>query len=282
MWVRIVGGLLLVLALAYVAATTGPGSLRARYRADVAKGLARGAIADTLTEADLAPLPPAVSRYLRLTGAVGQPRVRNYRVHFRGRIRSAADAPWMPLDAEQTSFVDPGERLFYLEASMMGLPVKGLHRYIGPHATMNIKLAGAFTVAAAAGPVMDVAETVTLFNDMCILAPSTLIDPTIRWAEVDAHRVHGTFTNAGHTIGADLVFDDAGELVDFVSDDRTGASADGRTFTHMRWNTPVRDYRAFGAHRLAGRGECRWHAPKGEFVYLEIEMLDVTYNIAAP
>jgi hypothetical protein len=259
----------------------GPGSLRARYDRDVANGLAHGAAAPPVTEGDLAPLPAAVQRYLRLAGVVGQPRVKNYRAHFRGRIRGGPDKPWMPLQVEQTSFTDPAGRLFFMNATMFGLPVIGLHRYVGPSATMQVKILGAFPVVTAAGPSMDMAETVTLFNDMSLIAPATLLDPAITWGEAGVDTVHATFTNAGHTIRAALVFNPAGELVDFVSDDRNAASPDGKSYTTQRWTTPVRDYRAFGAHRLFSNGEARWHAAAGEYAYLEIEMLDVTYNITS-
>ena len=63
-------------------------------------------------------------------------------------------------------------------------------------------------------------ETVTMFNDMCIMAPATLIDPAIDWEAVDAHTARARFTNAGHTIHAELSFNEAGELTNFVSDDR--------------------------------------------------------------
>ena len=103
---------------------------------------------------------------------------------------------------------------------------------------------------------MDRAETVTLFNDMCLLAPGTLIDPGIAWEAVDATTARARFTNGGQTITATLLFDSAGQLTNFVSDDRSRSSPDG-TFTPRRFSTPLRDYRDFGPVRLASfrRGE---------------------------
>lgn len=43
--------------------------------------------------------------------------------------------------------------------------------------------------------------------------------------------MRATYSNADHAVTATLVFDEAGDLVDFVSDDRSMASSDGRTFT---------------------------------------------------
>jgi hypothetical protein len=126
---------------------------------------------------------------------------------------------------------------------------------------------------------MTQAETVTLFNDMCIMAPATLIEPAVAWEEVDPHTARARFTNAGHTIRAELSFNDAGELTNFWSDDRRRASPDGKTMTAVRWSTPVGSYRAFGAVRLASRGEGRWHEPGGEYAYIELELDEVQYNV---
>ena len=97
----------------------------------------------------------------------------------------------------------------------------------------------------------------TLFNDMCLLAPGTLIDPDIAWDAVDATTARARFTYRGQTIAATLLFASTGELVNFQSDDRARAESNG-TFTPRRFSTPVRDYRDFGPVRLMSFGEARW------------------------
>jgi hypothetical protein len=239
--------------------------------------LARPVAAPIVTEADLARLPDPVQRYLRFTRSVGQPRVQNYHLHFRGRIRSAPDSRWMPFDAEQQSFADDPSRFFLMRARMFGVPVQAFHRAVGGHATMRVTIAGAFPLENARGEAMDRAETVTLFNDMCLLAPGTLLDPAIAWTDVDATTARARFTHGGQTIAATLVFDEGGELINFESDDRARCESDG-TFTPRRFSTPVRDYRDFGSVRLMSFGEARWLLPGGEFTYGEFNLVDITYN----
>jgi hypothetical protein len=257
----------------------GPVSQRAAYEREVAQLLRLPADVGVLTEADLAPLPDPVQRYLRVTGAVGHPRVRNFRARMHGRIREDPKSRWMPFTAEQHNFYDEPARLFFMDASMIAVPVQVLHRYVGASAGMRVKAAALVTVVEMSGTEATQAETVTLFNDMCIMAPATLIDPAIAWEAVDAHTARATFTNAGRTIRAELSFNDAGELTNFWSDDRRRASADGTVMTAIRWSTPVENYRVFGPVRLASRGEGRWHEPGGEYAYIELEMDDVQYNV---
>jgi hypothetical protein len=278
-WAGTVLNILLLLVVAYGWFAEGPRSFRAAFEEDVATGLARPLDAPRVTEADLAHLPQPVQRYLRAIGVVGQPRVQNYRLRFRGRIRSAPDARWMPFEAEQQSFADQPTRLFLMRARMYGLPVLVFHRLIGGHATMQVKIAGAIPMVDARGDAMDQSEAVTLFNDMCLMAPGTLIAPGIAWEQVDARTVRARFTSGRHTISATLLFGEDGLLANFISDDRSRASPDGKVFTHLRFSTPVRDYRAFGAVRLAAYGETRWLLPEGEFTYGEFDLQDVAYNV---
>jgi hypothetical protein len=258
-----------------------PRTLRRLYESDVAAGLARFQPRPAVvTDTDLAHLPALVSRYVRLAGVVGQPRVQNYRVRMHGRIRNGPAAAWMPFRSEQHNFVDDGSRLFYMRASMMLMPIRGYHRLAGGTASMRITAAGLFRVADVTGPELARAETVTLFNDMSFLAPSTLLDRTIRWNAVDAFTVRGTFTNGPHTIRAKLVFNAFGVLVDFLSDDRLQTAPDGKTLRSVPWSTPFGEYKALGAAWIATHGEAWWHETGGSFAYADARIDDVQYNLS--
>ena len=169
-----------------------------------------------------------------------------------------------------------------MDASLFGIPFQAFHRFIGPSATMRVKVASVVTMVDAKGPEMHEAETVTLFNDLCVMAPGALIDRGIQWKEIDPHTVSASFTNMIHTIRAVLSFNDRGELTNVVADGRAAASADGKTFTKVRWSTPLGDYRELGSHRLMSRGEGIWHAPAGDYSYLRCDLDAIQYNVAAP
>jgi hypothetical protein len=258
----------------------GPSSFRAEYEREVERGVAHTVATPLLTEADIAQLPAAVQRYIRFSGAVGLPRVQNFRARFHGKIRSGPDSRWMSFTGEQFNSYDQPSRLFLMDASMFGVPFQAFHRFVGPSATMRVKIASLVQMVDAKGPEMDESETVTLFNDLCVFAPGALIGRGIEWQEISPSTVSAWFTNAGHTIRAVLSFNDRGELVDFVSDDRSAASADGKSFTRMRWATPLRHYRTFGAHRIMSAGEGIWHAPSGKYAYLHFDLDAIEYNIA--
>jgi hypothetical protein len=257
----------------------GPGGFRSIYRREVEPGLRRFTPLSLVSDSDLAHLPPPVQKYLRYVGVVGKSQVVSFRAKFTGSIRRNADSRWMTFTADQTNFYDEPFRAFLIESSMFGIPFDGLHLYVGPAATMRVKLASLFTVVEAKGPEMNRAETVTMFNDMCIIAPATLIQPGIRWEARSPLSVRASFTNAGNTIEATLTFNEEGQLVNFESDDRF-QSTDGKSFRRLPWSTPIGKYRTFDGFRISSRGEAFWHPPEGRFSYGRFELVSLGYNRA--
>lgn len=277
-----VANVILLIAVIHGYASQGPRSYRAEYRRRVEAALPGLPIDGVVTDAALANLPAPVAAYLRQSGAIGQPRVSNFRARIHGRIRGGATKAWMTFTGEQVDLFGPQpSRIFFMDATMFGLPVDVLHTFV-PSAEMRVKVCSLVPIVSAAGPNMDRAETVTLFNDLCVLAPAALVDAPVAWQAIDDHHARGTFTNGAEAVTADLVFNDDHELVDFISDDRFRASADGKSFTQQRWSTPISGYRAVGSRRIGVYGECRWHAPypEGEFPYLEFNVDEILYNVS--
>jgi len=253
-------------------------TLRSRFRREARAGLHGQGDSPLVREADLEHLPPPVAGYLRRAGVVGKPRVSNFHARFRGQIRAKPDGPWLDFRAEQWSFYRPRARLFLLDSSPLGLPFVAFHRYVGSAATMEVKAASLVTVVDARGPEMNQSETVTMLNDMCVLAPATLIEPDVHWEALGPQSVKATFSNAGNSISAVLLFNERSELVSFYSDDRY-LSSDGKTYTLYRWSTPLSDYRDFDGVTLAALGKASWSMPAGDLEYGRFELVSIHYNV---
>lgn len=254
-----------------------PSSFSNVYRAEVRKGLAHAASMPVVREEEIAHLPTPVQKYLRFAGVIGKPHVWNVRVRCTGQIRPKMDGGWLDFESQQYNFFDNPARVFFIESSMYGLPFDGLHAYVGPKAIMQIKVAAMVLVVDAKGPEMNQGETVTMFNDMCVIAPATLIDKNIHWESIDSLTAKATFTNEGKTISAMLCFNENGELINFTSDDRY-QSEDGKVYKKYRWSTPMKNYKDIGGIKIASYGEASWQMPNGEFVYGKFNILDMEYN----
>lgn len=269
----------LLLAVVQGWAWTGPRSFGATYRRRVASVLVAPLPNGVVTDAEVDRLPAPVAAYVRWSGAVGLPHVINVHARFHGRIRGGPDTPWMTFTGEQVNtYGAHPARLFAMDATLYGMPIDVLHEFVAGAATMRVKACSLVSMVDASGPDLDRAETVTVFNDMCVLAPAALVDAPIVWRVIDDHRVEGVYRNGDHEVAAELVFDDEHRLVDFVSDDRLATSADGATFTPQRWSTPISGSSEMGGRSVSSVAEGHWHPPAGEYCYLEYRLDQITCN----
>ncbi|HEY9227338.1 MAG TPA: DUF6544 family protein [Gemmatimonadaceae bacterium] len=252
-------------------------SLGRQFRDEVSRLLRQTAETSVISERDLADLPEPVAHYIRNSGAVGRPRIQNFHARFHGEIRSGRDDAWMPFTGEQYNFYNEPARVFLMRAKRSGVPFRALHRYVSGAASMVVRAAGIFAVVNTRGPEMDQAETVTLFNDMCVFAPAALVHAPITWQVLSSDQVRGEFMNAGHRVSATLTFDEAGRLVDFVSDDRYRLDGHGRC-ERMRWSTPVGNYSQFGDYVISNGGEGWWLPARGAFPYIRFTIDAIEFN----
>lgn len=231
-----------------------------------------------LTEAEIANLPESVRKYIRYTGCIGKPKVNNFRVDFSGKIRDHKKPVWMELSSEQYNFMKTPTRLFYLDAIMKYMPVAGFHCFKNGKAFMDIRLLSIFKVEYQEGDKMDISETVTFFNDMCCMAPASLIDKRIEWLAVEGNKVKASFTSNEITISGWLYFNEKGELVNFVSEDRYAIGENG-TIAQYKWSTPLRDYKDIHGYKLASYAETIYTYPEGDFTYATFTLKNIGYNL---
>ena len=211
---------------------------------------------EKLTEADIKHMPLPVRKYLAYTGVLGKNKLQNIRIEFEELMYKKPDAKPMISSSEQYNFFSRPARHFFMKASMMGIPFRVLHSYSEEKATMLVKV----------------------LNDLCILAPAGLIHKNIKWEEIDSFSSKILFENGKYKVSAILYFNEKGELVNFVSDDRSALQDDG-TLRKARWSTPLKDYKEFNGIKLPTYGEAIWNYPEGDFVYGKFYLKKVDYNL---
>jgi hypothetical protein len=246
-----------------------------RFLADVNTGISQESPlpAKLLSEADLKPLPFPVQKYLRYVGVVGKPIPKQFRAVFLGQMREKGK-DWFPFRSVQHNFWETPTRLFFMKAKMFGLTIPGYHAYKNGRATMEIKPFGMIPVVDLRNNELNKAETVTFFNDVCVLAPAWLADPRIGWDSIDSLTAKAWFSVGIHRISAVLHFNARGELVDFVSDDRYAVSE----MKKYRFSTPLSDYKDFNGFRIASKGDAVWHHADGLFVYGKFDLQSLEYR----
>lgn len=271
------GNLLFFLPIGYNALQSFPTSFQNRYRKEMEEGLRVPVEQSLLQERDIQHLPRPVQKYLRFTKSLGKPIIDEFKIAFEGEMKQKLEGEWMPIWAEQCTFWNIPERAFYIQSNMWGIPFDGFHLFKGPSATMQIKVAALFQVVDAHGPQMDQSETVTMFNDMCLMSPSRWLREDIVWNELDSLTVEAQFKHQGRTITAWLYFDAQGRLSNFKSNDRF-LSEDGISYESYPWSTPVLEYKDYEGYYLPAYAEAIWQTPRGLFCYARFRTKELEFN----
>ena len=273
------GSLANILIMVFSIVGYGTSNFRGIYENDVKTGLKQdlSITESVLNESDIEYLPEPVKKYIRYSGSLGKPKVHNFRLEFTGQIRKDINSEWMPFTTVQYNFLNAGSRLFFMNAVMKQLPVAGYHCFKDGEAFMDIRLFSLFKVQYQSGEEMDISETVTFFNDMCCMAPATLIDKRIKWIETDGNNVKAEFTNNNITISAWLYFNESGELINFISNDRY-AYDDVLGMRRLPWSTPLTGNKELDGFNLATNAEAIYTYPEGDFCYGTFTLTHVSYN----
>ncbi len=237
-----------------------------------------GRITKKLTKGDTAHLPVPVQKYLAYTGSIGKPKTQNMYIEFDAEMyRKLGDTP-IKSKSVQYNFFGTYSRSFLMKATKMGIPFTALHIYKKTHASFMVKVASLIKVVNISNEELAKAETVTLLNDMCIFAPGSLTDSRLSWQNMDSLSSKVTLTNGKYVVSAILYFNQAGELLKFVSDDRSALQDDG-TMKQARWTTPVSNYKEIDGRKVPTVGKTIWNYPKGDFLYGAFKLKTIKYNI---
>ncbi len=232
-----------------------------------------------LSKQETAHLPACVQKYLDYTGAVGNGKPQNVCIEFDAEMyRKPGDKP-LKSQSVQYNFYGNYSRLFLMKASKMGIPFRAIHIYKNERASFQVKVAELFKVVDIRGEELTKAETVTLLNDMCIFAPGSLTDSRLTWTVLDELSAKVVLTNGKYSVSAILYFNEAGELINFISDDRFALQDDG-SMKQERWSTPVSAYKEFEGRKIPTLGKTIWHYPEGDFTYGVFTLKSIKYNIA--
>jgi Family of unknown function (DUF6544) len=227
----------------------------------------------TITSAMLKGLPEPVQRHLRQAGVLGRqiPRI----VHLRqtGRIRGKADAKWMTFEAEQVYSINPPGFVWRAWLPSRRVPVVfGRDEYLGDQGSVVMKMLGTLPVAHEDGAELVKAGLMRYLNEM-MWFPAAYLGDNIEWSAIDAHSAGIAISDRGMRVAATLYFDDQARLTNFSAPRFNTAT--GRQEV---WQTPIADYGRLADMNLPAAGQAVWKLPDGDFAYIELKVLDVTYE----
>ncbi len=83
-----------------------------------------------------------------------------------------------------------------------------------------------------------------------------------------------SFTNNNITVSAWLYFNDKGELINFIPDDRYA----GNTENQFPWATLLKDHQEINGYKLMQNAEVIYSYPNRDLVYGTFKLISLQYN----
>lgn len=231
---------------------------------------------EIVTEEDLAELPEAVQRYLRYTGIVGKEKINTVRLKQKGILRQTPRDSWKNISAVEYFSVNPSA--FVWMGQMAAGPfsiISARDSYFDKHGRMFIKMLGIKTIGDVQGEEMDHSSLVRYLNEM-MWFPTAFLNDNINWESIDDNSARVTIKDANRSASAVLYFDEKGAITNFISDRYHEVNG---VYVKDTWETPMIGYGEFNSLKLPVKGEAVWKMNGGDFSYINLEIMDIEYNI---
>ncbi|MFD2515585.1 DUF6544 family protein [Pontibacter locisalis] len=254
-------------------------SIKDQFLEEVQEELRKGpALQQSLTPEDLEKLPPLMKNYLQQSGHLGKPLATNcFILYDHAAIKLKPDRDWLKLDCQQFNSSLTTTRIALMRSKLFKIiPFSGKDKYQNNQGNMLIQLAG-FTVSDANGPEMNKAALVTYLSES-VLLPSAILDPNIKWQEVESRTLRGTINHAGISVSGLFLFNDQNEIYEFQTEDRYYAS-NSRSYKRTRWSAFLRDYKIVSGYRIPTTLSAVWHLPEGDYEYFKGTLKEIKYGI---
>jgi hypothetical protein len=230
---------------------------------------------DLITGSDIATLPRALQKHLLTCGYVGGKIKSCARIIWnRMEVRSSPLKKWKVVSGWQFNGITLPSRVVYMKSRAWGLvPIEGRDKYQASHGNMLIRVGKLFTAANAAGPEMDASGLVTILSES-MLIPSYILQPYIKWLDIDEYTVAAVLRYAGIEVGGLFHFNERGQFSRFESNDRYFVERNGG-YRKMKWSAHIGTYRERQGVLIPSEVSASWH-PGGEpFNYFRGEIEDI-------
>lgn len=277
---RIVTGIILVVivigSVAFVAERRFDQSVDDEVRALLAR--AKTNPAGTFTYADLAGKPPLLQAYLKRSLPDGTPMIRTARLTQSGTMRGSPGGHWIPLHAEQYFTAQPLGFVWHAKADIAPLVSMNVRdKYIGGDGHMLIKAASLIPIGNVGGRELSYSALIRLMGEMFWM-PTVMLNEQVTWETVDDHTLQATVRDGGHTVSATFHFNEAGDITQFVADNRPREG-----HGNQRFIGEISAYETFNGVRVPSQIKAVWH-PEGEerFHWLTLDVTGYERNVFAP
>ena len=236
-------------------------------------GSANPAPGRPISAAEIAQLPPAVSRYLTLALVAGKRTPRSVHLRQSGSLRLAPGKPWSAFTAEQWFSLDPPGFLWHgaIRPNRL-LRVSAVDRFIDGRGSLRVSAWGRIPLASVSGPETDSGELLRFLVE-AVWFPAFWLSPRIVWTAIDAASARASITVADTTVSAQVLFGPDGLPCGMEAKRYRTV---GRRFELTPWQGRCDDYREAHGVLIPHRIAVTWGLPQGDFEWLRgsVELIE--------
>ncbi|WP_375765874.1 hypothetical protein NR798_29780 [Archangium gephyra] len=261
-----------VVLAAGVAATLAGRRFHARYETEKAALLQQARSGAPPAGAGIAAesLPPPVRRYLQVTRAGDKPLPRFAIVQQRGGLRTAADKPWMPFEAEQVYSLEPPGFLWFARAKVApGVHMLARDKFVGLRGNMLITLGGLITLADGTGPQMDQGAALRFWGE-ALAFPELVRSPSLHWEAMNETQARVRIEQGELKLEAVIDYNEQGLPIAMHAQRYRDVNGTG---VLTAWTGYSREWRELDGRLFPTQWESVWHLPEGDFPAVRMEIL---------
>jgi len=231
---------------------------------------------EIFSQQDIAHLPAPVQKYFSHCGYIGAPKMSWMKTEFKDvPFSTGLNKPPLKIDYTQYNFVERPDRLAFINSSLYGIPFQGFDNFKQGTGSMKGVVAKAFTLFDQKGPEMDKACLVTVLSES-LYVPNIALQDYITWEAIDDTHAKAVITAFGLSAGGIFTFNEAGEALEFTTDDRMAVGFDGSKQS-IPWSALYQGYERDEKSILRPTVlQAVWHYPEGDLVYFDGKIKSIT------
>jgi len=261
--------------------TAGSWQMKRTYHTEVKRMLNETVAAGSsiITKEMLAPLPPAVQKWIEHSGLIGKENIQTVYLQQTGEMMTKQNGSWIPFTAEQ-SFTT-GKPAFNWRTTIQPssfLLMTGRDKYEEGKGHMLIKAYSLYPVVDAKGKETDQGSMLRYLAEICWF-PSAALSNYIQWEAVDSVSAKATMSYGGITASGVFTFNNDGDMLSFEAD---RYYVDNKKTTLEKWLIRCKGYTVFNGIRIPSQCEVTWKLKAGDYTWLKVTITGIVYNKNVP
>ncbi|HLP38349.1 DUF6544 family protein [Lacibacter sp.] len=233
---------------------------------------------NTITNEQVQVLPSVVQKWLKASGVVDRPIIKQVYLQQRGEMKNKPDGKWIPFEAEQYFTIDPPSFSWKTTIRPSGfLFITGRDKYEQGKGNMLIKAYGLFTIADSKGLQTDQGTLLRYLAEICWF-PGAALSEYIKWEPIDDKTAKATMSYGGITASGVFCFNANGDVVKFEAD---RYYINNNHSSLEKWQVTCIDHKTINGIRIPVKNNVTWKLKEGDFKWLELEITNIQFTFTA-